>query len=161
MPEIVPSAPNGDPSAGIPPNIDRCWTCRSMFMQAWGNYGTAWPVVHQQLGVRPDVGRGRLEVVPQVPSGQPRVAGSAIRLGRSGSLAVEASHDGATYRTRVQVGRPVSKLAIGATLPAGATVAKAKLDGRSVTPTTRSTNRGLEVTVATGPGTHTLVVTAG
>src|SRR6185295_7019906 len=43
MPEIFPSAPNGDPSKGIPPNIDRCWTCRSMFMQAWGNYGTAWP----------------------------------------------------------------------------------------------------------------------
>jgi hypothetical protein len=21
-------------------NIDRCWTCRSMFMQAWGHYGT-------------------------------------------------------------------------------------------------------------------------
>ena len=45
--------------------------------------------------------------------------------------------------------------------PAGATVAKAKLDGRPVTPATRSTNRGLEVTVATGRGTHTLVVTAG
>ena len=104
MPEILPSAPNGDPSTGIPPNIDRCWTCRSMFMQAWGNYGTAWPVVHQQLGVRPDIGRGWLEVVPQVPGGQSRVAGSAIRLGRAGSLAVEASHDGATYRTRVQVG---------------------------------------------------------
>ena len=87
--------------------------------------------------------------------------GSSIRLGRSGSLAVEASHDGATYRTRVQVGNPVSKLAIGHTLPAGAKVAKAKLDGRTVTPTTRSTNRGLEVTVPTGPGTHTLVVTAG
>src|SRR6185295_3192142 len=98
MPEIFPSAPNGDPSKGIPPNIDRCWTCRSMFMQAWGNYGTAWPVVHQQLGVRPDVGRGFLAVVPQVPGGQSRVAGSNIRLGRSGSLAVEASHDGATYR---------------------------------------------------------------
>jgi hypothetical protein len=149
MPEIFPSP-------DFTPNITRCWTCRSMFMQAWGNYGTAWPVVHQQLGVRPDIGRGRLEVVPQV-----RVAGSSIRLGRSGSLAVEASHDGATYRTRVQVGSPVSKLAIGHTLPAGATVAKAKLDGRPLTPTTRSTNRGLEVTVATGPGTHTLVVTAG
>jgi len=30
MPEIFPSSPNGDRSAGIPPNIDRCWTCRSM-----------------------------------------------------------------------------------------------------------------------------------
>ena len=35
MPEIFPSPDQGA-------NIDRCWTCRSMFMQAWGNYGTAW-----------------------------------------------------------------------------------------------------------------------
>ena len=41
---------------GIRANIDRCWTCRSMFMQAWGNYGTAWAVVHQWLGVRPNLG---------------------------------------------------------------------------------------------------------
>ena len=75
MPEIFPSRRTAT-RQGHPPNIDRCWTCRSMFMQAWGNYGTAWPVVHQQLGVRPDLGRGRLEVVPQVPDGQPRVAGS-------------------------------------------------------------------------------------
>ena len=51
-----------------------------MFMQAWGNYGTAWPVVHQQLGVRPDLGRGDLEVVPQLPS-----AVADRRLERSGS----------------------------------------------------------------------------
>ena len=51
-----------------------------MFVQAWGHYGTVWPVVHQQLGVRPDLGRGRLEVVPQVPSSSP-IAGANIRLG--------------------------------------------------------------------------------
>jgi hypothetical protein len=34
MPEIFPSPDQGA-------NIDRCWTCRSMFMPAWGNYGTA------------------------------------------------------------------------------------------------------------------------
>ena len=60
-------APSG--AVATPPNIDRCWTCRSMFMQAWGNYGTAWPVIHQQLGVRPDLGNGRLDVMPQVPDG--------------------------------------------------------------------------------------------
>jgi hypothetical protein len=36
MPEIFPSTPQGNASAGVPPNIDRCWTCRSSFMQAWG-----------------------------------------------------------------------------------------------------------------------------
>jgi hypothetical protein len=130
-----------------------------MFMQAWGNYGTAWSVVHQQLGVRPDVGRGFLAAVPQVPAGQPRVAGSAIRLGRSGQAAVEASHEGNVYRTRVQVGAPISRLAIGHTLPAGSKVGRVMLDGRRVRPRTRMTNRGLEVTANTRPGTHTLVVT--
>ena len=51
-------------------NIDRCWTCRAMFMQAWGHYGTAWPVINQQLGVRPALGTGGLEIVPSIPEGQ-------------------------------------------------------------------------------------------
>src|SRR5262249_4835163 len=50
MPEIFPSPDQGA-------NIDRCWTCRSMFMQSWDNYGTAGAVVHQWLGVRADPGR--------------------------------------------------------------------------------------------------------
>ena len=81
MPEIFPSTPNGDPSQGILPNLERCWTCRSMVMQASGNYGTAWPVIHQQLGVRPYLNDGEVQVVPQVPPGQPSVAGTNIRLG--------------------------------------------------------------------------------
>ena len=52
MPEIFPSPDQG-------PNIDRCWTCRSMFMQAWGNSGHTWAVVHQWLGVRPQLGGRR------------------------------------------------------------------------------------------------------
>ena len=72
-------------STGDDVNIDRCWTCRSMFMQAWGNYGTAWPVVHQQLGVRPDLGRGRVAVVPQVPRGPAERQGANIRLGDGSS----------------------------------------------------------------------------
>jgi hypothetical protein len=79
LPEILPS-PDFDPEGDRDANIDRCWTCRAMFVQAWGHYGTVWPVVHQQLGVRPDMGRRRLEVTPQVPPGQRRVAGENIRL---------------------------------------------------------------------------------
>ena len=56
LPEILPS-PDFDRPGPRDANIDRCWTCRAMFVQAWGHYGTAWPVVHQQLGVRPDMGR--------------------------------------------------------------------------------------------------------
>jgi hypothetical protein len=161
MPEIFPSAPNGDPAKGIPANIDRCWTCRSMFMQAWGNYGTAWSVVHQQLGVRPYLNESTLQVVPQVPAGQPSVAGSNIRVG-TGSVGVFAAHSGRTYSTKVDATRtPVDELVIGHTLPRGSRPDEVRLDGRPVlTYGARLTNRGLELTVAARPGAqHTLSIT--
>jgi hypothetical protein len=154
MPEIFPSPDQG-------PNIDRCWTCRSMFMQAWGNYGTAWAVVHQWLGVRPDLGVGRLEVTPQVPPGAPSVAGSNIRLG-NGSVAVCAEADAGSYRTTVQLGLATS-LVIGHTLPAGAKVAAVTLNGVPVHYEIRVTNRGQEVLVDAGQhagGTFSLEVRA-
>ena len=135
MPEIFPSAPSGDPSKGIPANIDRCWTCRSMVMQAWGNYGTIWPVVSQQLGVRPFLGQSALQVVPQVPSDQPSVAGSNIRLGMgNGSIDVFAAHAGNRYTTTLQVNHlDLHSVQIGHTLPAGSTPATVRLDGRRLT----------------------------
>jgi hypothetical protein len=159
MPEIFPSAPNGDPSQGIPANIDRCWTCRSMFMQAWGNYGTAWSVIHQQLGVRPFLGNGSLEVTPQVPPGEPRIAGRNIRLGH-GSVDVSASAAHGQYTTTVTPHLHV-RLTIGHTLPAGASVKSVRLNGSKADYTVRDTNRGREVLVkATGSGEQKLVVRA-
>jgi hypothetical protein len=155
MPEIFPS-----PAQGA--NIDRCWTCRSMFMQAWGNYGTTWAVVHQWLGVRPDLGHGRVEFVPQVPQGQTSVQGRDIRLG-GGSADVLASHDGDSYRTEIRTGRGVGadEVTIGHTLPRGARPATVVLDGRTLhNYRVRETNRGTEVTVSTTAGHHTLTITA-
>jgi len=144
LPEVLPSP---DQNA----NIDRCWTCRSMVMQAWGHYGTAWPVVHQQLGVRPSLGTGRLDVVPQVPDGQPSVAGRNIRLG-DGSVDVAATARSTTVSVRTRL----RELRIGLTLksPPG----RVRLDGRTVRkPDVRRTNRGYEVTVKAPPhGHHTL-----
>src|SRR5215203_1820083 len=65
MPEIAPSPDYGR-------SIDRPFNERAMVLQAWGAYGTIWPVVHQQLGVRPDMGRRALEVTPQVPPQSPQ-----------------------------------------------------------------------------------------
>ena len=153
MPEILPSPDFGK-------NIDRCWTCRAMFMQAWGNYGTAWAVVHQQLGVRPDMGRRALEVVPQLPSAAP-IAGSNIRLGPGALKVVRASKDGSRYTTTVDTGSAtVRELALGATLPRDAKVASVTLDGKKAGWQQRATNRGLEVTTKAGAGSHTVVVTA-
>jgi hypothetical protein len=159
LPEILPS-PDFDGAGPRDANIDRCWTCRAMFIQAWGHYGTAWPVVRQQLGVRPDMGRRRLEVTPQVPSGQSRVAGSNIRLA-DGALAVAASRAGTVYRTEVTADVALSRLVIGHTLPRGSRVMSVRLDGRPVGYRTRLTNRGTEVLVrAPTSGSHELVVTS-
>ena len=79
-----------------------------MVLQAWGAYGTIWPVVHQWLGVRPDLGRRVLEVVPQVPPDSPEpISGENIRLG-NGSVAVSADAAGNTYTTTVTPGRRVA-----------------------------------------------------
>ena len=152
LPEILPSPEFGK-------NIDRCWTCRAMFIQAWGHYGSAWPVVHQHLGVRPDVGRGRLEVIPQLPSRAP-IAGHRIRLGDGNLRLVRASRDGRRYRTTVVVGSaPVDRLVLGHTLRRGSRVDSVRLDGRRVRHRKRLTNRGLEVWVrAPSSGRHELVV---
>jgi hypothetical protein len=151
MPEIAPSPDYGR-------SIERPFNERAMVLQAWGAYGTAWPVVHQQLGVRPDLGRGRLEVVPQVPGGAP-VEARDVRLGDDGTVDVRAERSGRTYSTTVTAHAPV-RLRIGHTLPAGAHVREARLDGRRVAVDERETNRGLEVTVAASPrARHTLVVT--
>lgn len=155
MPEIAPS-----PEYGV--SIDKSFTTRAMVMQAWGAYGTAWPVVHQQLGISPDLGNGNLEVVPQVPpqeQGQ-TISGTNILLG-SGSIDVSASAGGGTYKTTVTM-HVSAHLTIGHTLPAGATPISVTLNGTPVTPTIRDTNRGREVLVDAGTqssGTQTLVVT--
>jgi hypothetical protein len=131
-----------------------------MVMQAWGTYGLLWPVVHQQLGVEPDLGFGRLDVVPQVPRGQSSIAGSDIRVG-TGSVDVSATHVGSIYTTTVMAA-VATRLRIGHTVPARATVRQVTLDGRPVAWRIRVTHRGHEVLVPASTGTrHRLVVTVG
>jgi hypothetical protein len=140
MPEIAPS-----PDYGL--SIERPFYDRAMVLQAWGNYGTLWPVVHQQLGVRPDLGRGQLEVTPQLPPYERRIAGRNIRLG-DGAIDVVAARGGHEYRTIVHAGLGLRRLTLGHTVPLGSKIEKVLLDGRSVKPRLRETNRGLEVLAA-------------
>jgi hypothetical protein len=146
MPEIAPSP-------DFEPNIDRPLYDRSMVLQAWGTYGTLWPVVHHQLGVSPDLGRGRLEVVPQVPDGQSEVSGTNVRLG-AGSVDVSAERGGSTLATTVTRQGSVNLL-IGHVLPDGASVSRVTLDGEPAEYEVRSTARGDEVVVSAGAGTGT------
>jgi hypothetical protein len=160
LPEILPS-PDFDPEGDRDANIDRCWTCRAMFVQAWGHYGTVWPVVHQQLGVRPDMGRRRLEVTPQVPPGQRRVAGDNIRLA-DGAVDVAAARRGRRHTTVVRARVGLRRLVLGHTLAPHTEIGRVTLDGRRARYRVRPTNRGLEVLVAAGrtAAEHVLVVRA-
>ena len=145
MPEIAPS-----PDFGA--NIDRGFVDRSMMLQAWGTYGTLWPVIAQQLGVSPDLGRGRLAVVPQLPDGQRRIAGSDIRLG-SGAVEVTATLEGRVLRTQVRATGLDAELTVGAVLPRGASVGTVLLDGAETPFELVTTARGTEVRVAAGGAT--------
>ncbi len=155
MPEIAPSPLEGR-------TIDRSLLERPMVLQAWGAYGTAWPVVHQQLGVRPDLGRRRLAVVPQLPAGQRRIGAGSILMG-DGSTDVSATRSGRRYRTIVATTvRRLDRLTLGHTVPRGARIGGVTLDGRRVRrPRLRLTHRGLEVSARVRGGLggrHVLVV---
>jgi hypothetical protein len=150
MPEIAPSP-------DFVANIDRPFTDRSMSLQAWGAYGTLWPVVHQQLGVSPNLGFGRLSVVPLIPDGQKEISGRDIQLGR-GSVDVSASRDDRRLRTSVRVDHLRVGLTIGAVLPAGKNVASVTLNSRPVSYEIVRTTRGSEVRTVSTSSDNTLVV---
>ena len=142
MPEIAPSPDYGR-------SINRPFNERAMVLQAWGAYGTIWPVVHQHLGVRPDMGRGELEVTPQVPPGTPRLSGENIRLGEAG-VSVSAEDAGNTHTTVVapDPDLALAELRIGHTVPRRAEVLTVTLNGEPVVDfEVRRTNRGKEVFV--------------
>ncbi len=142
--EIVPGGEFGA-------NIDRLFTERSMVLQAWGAYGVLWPVVHQWLGVSPDLGRGRLAVVPQLPRDQRSASAKRIRLGNDLSIDVAAKRSGKTYLTDVRRRGDV-RLTIGAVVPRGSEIRSVRLDGKRVRADLVSTAHGLEVRVAAGRG---------
>ncbi|HEU4426171.1 MAG TPA: hypothetical protein VFR67_26840, partial [Pilimelia sp.] len=150
MPEIAPSP-------DFVANIDQSFLTRSSVLQAWGAYGVLWPVVHQQLGVAPDLGHGRLAVVPQIPPGQHRIAGANIRLG-GGAVDVTAARSGQRLSVEVAA-RVAARLSLGAVVPAGSGVVSVRLDGEGVPYRLVRTARGTEVLVDAGSaGHHTLVI---
>ncbi|MFL6124073.1 hypothetical protein [Actinophytocola sp.] len=149
MPEVAPSP-------DFVANIDRPFYDRSMALQAWGTYGTLWPVVHQWLGVAPALGTGSLSVVPQLPPNQKSVSGRNIRVGR-GSVDVSATLTGNRLTTAVRLDTRAD-LTVGAVLPAGERPATVTYNGRKVRYQVVQTARGTEVRAAVGGG-GSLVVT--
>jgi len=134
-------------------NIDQGFLSRSSVLQAWGAYGILWPVIHQQLGVDPDLGHGRIAVVPQLPEGQQKVAGSNIKVGH-GAVDVSARLTNKALSTEVTAKGVGAALTVGAVLPKGATVRSVAVDGHAATYQLVTTSRGTEVRVP-ARGAHT------
>ena len=151
MPEI-------GPSPDFTANIDQPFNERSSLEQAWGTYGILWPVVHQQLGVDPQLGNKLLEVLPDVPAGQTSVSGSAIRIG-AGAINVKATHTGNVWTSTV-TSQLTCALHVGATLPSGSTIHSVMLNGVVAAYKVRDTNAGRQVFVVTHCGSiaHVKVV---
>ena len=141
------SMPEIGPSPDFSANIDHPFNERSSLNQAWGTYGVLWPVVHQQLGVGPQLGDGLLEVLPDVPPGQSSISGTNIRVG-TGSVDVTATHNGSSWTTTVTA-RLACTLHAGATLPTGAQIRLVTLNGAPAAYTVRDTNAGRQVFVST------------
>ena len=149
MPEI-------GPSPDFIANMNQPFNERSSLEQAWGTYGVLWPVVHQQLGVDPQLGDGLLEVLPNIPPNQMTVSGTNIQVG-TGNISVSATHSGNTWTTTVTSQVAACTLHVGATLPAGSTVQSVTLNGAPAQYSLRNTNAGLEVFVSTSCTTNAQV----
>ena len=144
MPEISPS-----PDFGA--NIDRLFTERSMVMQAWGAYGVLWPVVHHWLGVSPDLGRGRVSVVPQLPPSEDVIIRRAHPARRHAASMCEAQRTAPGYITRLNA---TAGCADHRSRGAGGSTqsSRSRLDGDRVRARLVETARGLEVRVDAGLG---------
>jgi hypothetical protein len=151
MPEVAPSP-------DFVANIDRPFYDRSMSLQAWGTYGTLWPVVHQWLGVSPSLGTGTVSVVPQLPPGQNTVSGKDIRLGHRGAVDVAVTLSGNRLSTTVDLDRTRADLTVGAVLPAGTRPSAVTFDGRKVHYEVVTTTRGTEVRADVGHRDGTLSI---
>src|SRR5215217_8055290 len=156
--EMPGALPEISPSPEYAPFVD--FRERAMFMQAWSSYGVQWPVIHQFLGIDPNIPAGTLSVVPDIPDSWPGLSVQNLKVG-DGTMTASASRKGKRYTTEVSA--PAGwTMTIGQTLPAGSTVKSVTLDGSSTTYDVVDTTRGREVRVETTTDqNHTLVVTTG
>ncbi len=102
------------------------------FLQLWSNYGIIWPVVHYFFGLRPDVAARRLVCAPQLPAAWPSARLSALPLGDTqADIELVAVPNG--LRVRLELDASDWEIALGAVVPAGASVVNAAINEEPVT----------------------------
>ena len=130
---------------------------RAMVMQAWSSYGVLYPIVHDFLGVRPQVPKRFIVVVPQLPSSLPQLSIQDLRVGDK-NLAVAAQHQDKMYVTKVTLPAGYG-LEIGHILAAAAAIESVTLNGKATNYEVRSVHRGIEVVAHVfAAGTYRLVI---
>ena len=145
-------------SASAQYNPFEAFTSRANVMQAWSSYGVMWTVVNDLLGVTANVPDHAVAVVPEVPASWPSLSVSKLRVGNS-DLAVTASRQSGSYRTRVSGARGVA-LTIGTVLRSGSKPQSVLLNGAKVRYRLVTTTRGtaVEVRVKAPAAQETLTV---
>jgi glycogen debranching enzyme len=132
------------------------FTSRAMVMQAWSSYGVEWPVVYHFMGVRPDLPKGEISVVPQLPSSWSHLAINNIRVGNS-SLSARVNRSANEYRIEANSPAGVT-LVLGYALPANSVIKNVTLNGQSAAYQVVDNHRGRQVTVSLNSGGSARVV---
>jgi hypothetical protein len=123
---------------------------RAMVMQAWSSYGVEWPVIYFYLGIRPDLPRCEISIIPELPSAWPNLSINNVRIG-DGTVSASTSHAGSQYTTTATVPRGL-RVHIGYALPADSNIATVTLNGSTASYQVKNTHRGREVIVTTNSG---------
>lgn len=128
------------------------------FVQLWSALGIISPIVEGVLGIAPQAGARRLQVIPQLPADWPTVTLERLQIGDS-AFTIRASQSPTAYQITVSQHKgPPYALRVGCYLPAGATVAAVQLNGHPMSWQGERTQAGYRL-VCDATGSADLVVT--
>jgi glycogen debranching enzyme len=129
------------------------------FLQLWSNLGIISPLVEGVLGIEPQAGEQRLQVMPHFPTGWDKVALERFQVGNA-CFTIDASRTDGEYRLTVtqNKGQDRYHLRLGFYLPPNAAVVAVRLNGDDVSWQWESTLAGRRLCCET-TGQAELVVT--
>jgi hypothetical protein len=128
----------------------QAFTSRAMVMQAWSSYGIEWPVIYHFLGVRPNIPKSELTVIPDLPPTWGALSVDKLRIGES-TLTASAAHHCNQYTTAVSAPFGL-RVRIGYALPPDSEVTSVTLNASPASYELKDTHRGREAIVTTNSG---------
>jgi glycogen debranching enzyme len=117
------------------------------FYQLWSNYGIVAPVVEYFMGITPRAHVRTITIAPMLPDGWNALQVERMRIGDDDELDASVTREGNTIRVRAS-GLSGYRGSIGVTLPVGARVAIATLNGQPTPMTLEDTHAGPRATAS-------------